>query len=184
MDFKRGTNRASRIITERSTWPSVEHNRESRAFLVRAHLVFSSFSLSYFAIVLGVCWSDFLQRFESYEDRFRAVVIVRLAIFSELPFLSQFFFSPLLLEVLWGFLFCSSFALKWYECAFFLSNAHCLSHSFVLASPLLMTIWDSDSYNNVYRMPICFEETRIYGRDSLCFCCCLFNALCIFLLSL
>jgi hypothetical protein len=142
MDFKRGTNRASRIITERSTWPSVEHNRESRAFLVRAHLVFSSFSLSYFAIVLGVCWSDFLQRFESYEDRFRAVVIVRLAIFSELPFLSQFFFSPLLLEVLWGFLFCSSFALKWYECAFFLSNAHCLSHSFVLASFLLMTISD------------------------------------------
>jgi hypothetical protein len=45
------------------------------------------------------------------------------------------------LEVLWSFLFCSSFALKWYECAFFISNVHYLSHSFILASLLLMTIW-------------------------------------------
>jgi hypothetical protein len=50
-------------------------------------------------------------------------------------------FFPLL-EVLWGFLFCSSFALKQYECAFFIFNAHYLSHFFILASLLLMTIWN------------------------------------------
>jgi len=55
-------------------------------------------------------------------------------------FLSKFF--PPLLEVLWGFLFCNSFALKQYECAFFVFNPHYLSHFFVLASLLLMTIWD------------------------------------------
>jgi hypothetical protein len=40
------------------------------------------------------------------------------------------------------YLFCNSFALKQYECAFFVSNAQCLSHSFVLVSFLLITIWN------------------------------------------
>jgi len=55
-------------------------------------------------------------------------------------FLSKFF--PPLLEVLWDFLFCISFALKQYECAFFVFNPHYLFHFFVFVSLLLMTIWN------------------------------------------
>lgn len=139
MDFKRGTNRASRIITERSTWPSVEHNRESRAFLVRAHLVSSRPSL-FLSLTLQSFWESVGEIFCSDSKATRIVfppswLCASRSLANCLSCLS--FFFPLLLEVLWGFLFCSSFALKWYECAFFLSNAHCLSHSFVLASPLL-----------------------------------------------
>lgn len=100
-----------------------------------------------FSLLLCNRFGSLLQRFSAAirklrEDRFRAVAIVRLAIFRECLFSLSFFFP-----YFWKFyeVFCFVVCLHWSDMSVHsssLTRTVCLSHSFVLASLLLMTIWD------------------------------------------
>jgi hypothetical protein len=100
--------------------------------------------------------------------------------------MNAFFFVSVSFCHFWKFyeVFCFVVHLHWND-----TNVHSLSLTWTVSLILLFTLpfywWQFETVwflNNVYSMLICFKEMHIYKWNSLCFCRCLYNTFCIFLL--
>jgi len=170
MDFKRGTNRASRIITERSTWPSVEHNRESRAFLVRAHLVSSRPSL-FLSLTLQSFWESVGEIFCSDSKATRIVfapswLCASRSLANCLSCLS-FFFPP----YFWKFyeVFCFVVRLHWSDMSVH-SSSLMRTVSLILSFSLPLCWWQFETLIPIITSIGCrfASKKRAFTGETLC----------------
>ncbi len=99
--------------------------------------------------------------------------------------LANAFFVSIFFGHFWKFykVFCFVVHLHWNDMSVHSSSLTCTVF-LIISFSLPFCWWQFEIVwfvNNVYRMPICFKEMLIYGRNSLCFWWCLHNALYIFL---